>query len=292
MDALANGFTEVQRRTLDRYSYFLGTLPQTFKNISVVFESRRNSGHQLAVLGKDSRLNNAPFNKRYLQAFLESAQEIARQYEGYKGDLATFTRESLEIARQTSRNESLDQVDFKLYSLSRSSAWQLFPPVDVQDLVHELSLRFFVLKVSIRQLKYTVMEVHDESLGLKSVFTKAMEYRSCHCHPTPTVAQELFRETRTAPAWDIAYSSREASVRAQEYRADIATLFDEFSAVSSKMSLFVEELYQRTDNVINELLDAKSASRLGELNFKLGGTMEGMDDCTVMVHHLESWLQK
>ena len=69
MNTLAYEFTAVQRRVLDRYTHFLGSLSPTFNNIPVVFARRRNSGHQLAVLAADSRLNNARFNERYLQEF-------------------------------------------------------------------------------------------------------------------------------------------------------------------------------------------------------------------------------
>lgn len=205
---------------------------------------------------------------------------------------ATFTRESLELTKQTSRNEPIGQVDFRLYTLSRSPAWMLFPPRNVQNLVHELFLRFDELKSAVRQLKFTTTELHQESFGLNSVFTGAMVHRSCKCHIQPTVVEELFREIGTTPVWDIAYSSREASVRAAEYKADIAALFSGFASVNSQMGLFIEELIQRIDGVINELLRAKSASKLGELNFKLGAAMEGANECMAMLNHFEEWLRK
>ncbi|QAY89918.1 hypothetical protein [Pseudomonas sp. ACM7] len=292
MNRLANEFTAAQRRVLDRYTNFLGSLQPTFNSIPVAFERRRNSGHQLAVLAKDSRLNNAPFNARYLQEFWGRTEEAKRLCRTYIEDLVTFARESLEITKQTSRNEPVGQVDFRLYSLSRSPTWKLFPPKDVRDLVHELFLRFDELKAAIRQLKYTITELYVESFGLKSVFTRAMDHRSCNCHPQPTVAEELFRENNTAPVWDFAYSSRDAVVRAAEYKADIAVLFDGFASVNSQMGLFIEEMYQRIEGAINELLRAKSVSRLGELNFKLGATIEGANECMAMMDHVESWLRK
>lgn len=292
MNRLANEFTAAQRRVLDRYTNFLGSLQPTFNSIPVAFERRRNSGHQLAVLAKDSRLNNAPFNTRSLQVLWGRTEEVKRLCRTYIEDLVTFARESLEITKQTSRNEPVGQVDFRLYSLSRSPTWKLFPPKDVRDLVHELFLRFDELKNEIRQLKYTITELYVESFGLKSVFTRAMDHRSCNCHPQPTVAEELFRENNTAPVWDFAYSSRDAVVRAAEYKADIAVLFDGFASVNSQMGLFIEEVYQRIEGAINELLRAKSVSRLGELNFKLGATIEGANECMAMMDHVESWLRK
>ncbi|UVK99542.1 hypothetical protein [Pseudomonas sp. B21-048] len=292
MNTLAFEFTAAQRRELERYTHFLGSLHPTFNNIPVVFERRKNSGHQLTVLAEDSRLNNASFNERYLQGFWERTEDARRLCNAYVEDLEIFTRESLDITRQTSRNELISQVDFRLYSLSRSLTWELFPPEKVQDLIHELALRFFNLRSTVRQLKYTVVEVYNESFGLKSVFMRAMDHRSCNCHPQPSVAQELFRETGTTPVWDITYSSRDASVRATEYKTDIAALFNGVAAVNSRMSLFIEEIYQRIDNAINELLRAKSASKLGELNFALGAAVEGGREFITMMNHIEAWLRK
>ncbi|RON10298.1 hypothetical protein BK659_06035 [Pseudomonas brassicacearum] len=292
MNTSAYEFTAAQRRVLDRYTHFLGSLHPTFNGIPVVFERRRRSGHQLAVLAKDSRLSNAQFNERYLQEFWERTEEAWRLYKDYVEDLETFTRESLEITGKTSRNEPVGQVDFRLYSLSRSTIWKLFPPKNVPDLIHELALRFYELRTVVRQLKYTMVETYNESFGLKSVFTSAMDHRSCHCHSTPTVVQELFRESDTTPVWDINYSSRDASVRAAEYKADIAALFNGFVSVNSQMGLFIEELYLRIDGAFYELLRAKNVSRLGELNFKLGATMEGANEGMAMMSHLEAWLRK
>ncbi len=292
MNILAYEFTAVQRRVLDRYANFLGSLQPTFNSIPVVFEHRRNSGHQLAVLAKDSRLNNATFNERYLQEFWRRTEETRLLCSAYVEDLAAFIRESLEMTKQASRNEPIDQVDFRLYSLSRSPAWKLYPPQKVQDLVHELALRFYELRAAIRQLKYTINELYDESFGLKSVFTRAMDHRTCNCHPQPTVAQELFCESGTTPVWDIAYSSNDASVRAAEYKADVAALFNGFVSVSSQMRLFIEKMYQHIDDAINELLRAKSVPKIGGLNFKLGAAMEGANECMAMMIHFEAWLRK
>lgn len=292
MNTLTYEFTATQRRVLERYTQFLGTLHSTFNKIPVVFERRRNSGHQLAVLAKDSRLNNAPFNERYLHEFWGRTEQTRLLCSAYVSDLKIFAGESLEVTRQMSRNQPVGQVDFRLYSLSRSQTWMLFPPRDVKDLVHELFLRFDELKSAVRQLKYTTSELFIEAFGLSSVFTQAMDHRSCHCHVQPTVVQELFRETNTAPAWDIAYSSRDAAVRAAEYKADIAVLFASFVSVNAPMGVFIEELIQRIDGMMKELLMAKSVSRLGELNFKLGATLEGADECMAMMTHFEKWLRK
>ncbi|AWA42386.1 hypothetical protein DBV33_04210 [Pseudomonas fluorescens] len=292
MNTFAYEFCAAQRRTLDRYTNFLGSLHPTFNNIPLVFERRRASGHQLAVLASDSRLNNASFNAHYLQEFWQRTEEARRLCSTYVADLAAFTAETLEITRNTSRNEPLSQVDFKLYSLSRSPTWKLFPPTDVPDLVHELALRFSSLWGAIRQLKYIIAEVHDESFGLKSVYGRAMDHRSCQCHTQPTVVEELFREARTTPVWDVAYSSADPLVRGAEYKADIAALFNGLASVISQVSLFLEETGLYIDTVFNELLKAGRASKLGKLNFHLAATQEGADEFMTMLNHLEIWLRK
>jgi len=292
MNTLAYEFSTAQRRILDRYTGFLGSLLPTFNNIPLVFERRRASGHQLAVLARDSRLNNASFNARYLQEFWQRTEEARYLCSTYVTDLSTFTAETLEITRSTSRNEPLSQVDFKLYSLSRSPNWKLFPPTDVSDLIHELALRFVALRAMIRQLKYTIVEVHDESFGLKSVFVRAMDHRSCQCHTQPTVIEELFREARTTPVWDVAYSSANPQVRAVEYKSDIAVLFNGLATVSSQVSLLLEETILRLDAVFYELLRAERVTKLGELNFGLAAAKEGADESMRMINHLETWLRK
>ena len=162
----------------------------------------------------------------------------------------------------------------------------------IPDLVHELALRFFSLRAVVRQLKYTIAEVHDESFGLKSVFGRAMDHRSCQCHTQPTVVEELFREVRTTPVWDVAYSSAEPLVRAAEYKVDIAGLFSGLASVSSSISVFLEETGLRIDMLFNDLLRAERASKLGELNFHLAATQEGADEFMTMLNHLEIWLRK
>jgi len=291
MNALAYEFSAMQRRVLDRYGRFLGTLPTTFNAIPLVFERRRKAGHQLAVLAKDSRLENARFNQRYLQDFWARTEASRRLGAGYLGDLQVFTREALDITGNTSRHEPVSQVDFRLFSLSRSTSWQLFPAEDVPDLIHELALRFYALQAEIRQLKYTVVEVYDESFGLKSVFLSAMDHRSCLCHATPTVAEGLFGDSLTTPVWDLAYASTDPAIRAAEYQADIAALFNGVVSVNTQMGLFIEALYQRLDNVCNQLLQAKSAVKLSELNFKLAAMTESANECMALLDHLEAWLR-
>ncbi|PCR97293.1 hypothetical protein CP336_06000 [Pseudomonas fluorescens] len=292
MNTLAYEFSAAQRRVLDRYTNFLGSLNPTFNNIPLVFERRRAIGHQMAVLANDSRLNNARFNARYLQEFWERTEDARRLCSTYVADLALFTVETQEIIKNTSRNEPLSQVDFKLYSLSRSPTWKLFPPTDVPDLVHELALRFSSLRAAIRQLKYTIAEVHDESFGLKSVFIRAMDHRSCQCHTQPTVVEELFREARTAPVWDFAWSSADPLVKAAEYKTDIAALFNGLASVSLQLSMFLEETGLRIDTVFYELLRAERVSKLGELNFQLAALKEGAEEFMAMINHLETWLRK
>lgn len=291
MNTLTYEFTAAQRRVLDRYTHFLGTLEPTFNNIPLVFERRRASGHQLAVLASDSRLRNASFNARYLQEFWGRTEDARRLCSTYVVDLTTFTRESLEITKNTSRNEPLSQVDFKLYSLSRSSTWKLFPPTDVPDLTHELALRFCELRAAIRQLKYTIAEVHDESFGLKSVFAKAMDHRSCQCHTEPTIVQELFRERRTQPFWDGAYSSMDPLVRGVEYKSGVVGLFHGLASVSMQVGVFLETIEMYMDTAIHELLTAERESKLRALNFKLAATEEQAEEFMAMLNDLETWLR-
>ncbi|MBT9266771.1 hypothetical protein KKQ10_17950 [Pseudomonas sp. MG-9] len=292
MNVLAYEFSAAQRRVLDHYIRFLGALPMTFNAIPLVCERRRKEGHQLAVLARDSRLNNAPFNQRYLQEFWARTEASRLLGAGYIGDLEVFTRESLDIAGKTSRHEPVSQVDFRLFSLSRSASWKLFPAQNVAGLIHELALRFYVLSAETRRLKHTVVEVHDESFGLKSVFVSAMDHRSCLCHTTPTVAQGLFGDPLTTPVWDLAYASTDPAIRAAEYKADVVALFSGFVSVSTQMGLFIEGLYQRLDGLCNQLLQAMNAVKLSELNFKLAAITENANECMAMLNHLEVWLRK
>jgi hypothetical protein len=292
MNTLAYEFSAAQRRVLDRYTAYLGSLVPTFNNIAMVFERRRAGGHVPAALASDSRLNNARFNERYLQAFWGWTDEARALCRAYVSDLTVFTQETRDISQSTSRGELLDQVNFKLYSLSGSPTWKLYPATDVRGLIHELTLRFYSLRSLIQQLKYPIAEVHDESFGLHAVFVRAMDHRACQCHAQPTVVQELFRDTRTTPVWDVAYSSSNADIRATEYKTDIARLFNGLASVSAQISVFIEEAVLRIDTAINELLKARRVSTLRELNFQLAATKEGADEFMAMVDHLETWLRK
>lgn len=292
MNTLSYELNAAQRRTVDRYISFLCSLSPTFNNMAAVFECRRKEGHLPAVLPKDLRINNARFNERYLREFSGRVDQTKRLFNTSAQDLATFSQESLAIAKQTSRNEPIGNVDFKLYSLSRSRTWMLYPPRNVRDLIHELYLRFDDVSSAIRQLKYTIREVREESFGLKSVFMQAMDYETCQCHPQPRVAHALFSQAGTAPVWDIVYFSSAPALRATEYKADIARLFTGFASVSAQMGLFIEDLQQRIEDATVELLRARDASRLGELNFKLGGVSPGTDECLAMLNHLEAWLRQ
>nr|WP_315446828.1 hypothetical protein [uncultured Pseudomonas sp.] len=292
MNRLAYEFSDAQRLVLDRYTAYLGSVPQTFNNIPLVFERRRASGHVATVLAGDSRLNSVPFNERCLRDFRGRINEAQRRCRGYVADLTTFISESLEISRRTSRNEPINQVDFKLYSLSRSKTWKLFPPTDLPHLIHELTLRFYELGSEAGQLKYTIAEVHETSFGLGSVCFRAMDHRSCQCHSQPTVIQELFRDARTAPAWDIAYSSADPVVRAAEYKKGVADLFNGLGAVAAQVSVFIEELRLRIDTAIYELLRAERVWKLGELNFHLAAAKEEADESLAMISHLDTWLSE
>lgn len=291
MNLLAYEFSAEQRRALDRYTAFLGSVHTVTANIPVVFERRRSSGHALAVLASDSRLNNIPFNERYLRDFWRRTEDVEQKCSAFVSELLTFTRESLEITKNNSRHSLLSEVDFNLYSLSRSPTWILFPPTDVSDLVHELVLRLYRLRAAIRQLKYTMVEVHDESFGIKSVFARAMDHRSCQCHPQPTVVQELFSERRTQPMWDTAYSSADPLIRAGEYKAGVTGLFNAVASVSMQICMNLEETGVRMDMAIQELLTAERVSTLGQLNSRLAAAKEQAEAFMAMLNHLETWLR-
>lgn len=292
MNQLTYEFTQAQRQTLDRYTDFLGSLQVVFNTIPVVFKRRERAGHQLATLAADSRLNNAHFNERSLSMLGECVNEVKVLADRYVDDLAMFEQECLLIMQQRSRREPIDQVDFRLFSLSKSAVWKLFPPQNVRGLIHELVLRFFELRGVVRQLKYRVEELYRESFGLSAVFAKAMDHQTCGCHTQPSVAQELFRDAATTPVWDIAYSSRDASIRATEYKADIASLFKRFASVKNLLGLCVEDLYQRMDRTIIELEQARATSTLGELNFKLGMAVEGANEFRGLLDDVDAWLRK
>lgn len=292
MDQPGYEWTVAQRKTLDRYAYFLGSLRSIMHNISVVFERRQSAGHQPAVLATDSRWNNAFFNGQYLLALWGYVNGIKMSLEKDAQALATFVRDALDITARVSRREAIEQVDFRLFSLSRSARWLLAPPTKVEDLTHELHLRFINHRSAIRQWVFRFDELYQESFGLNAVFMSAMDHRSCLCHAQPTVAKMLFREAATTPAWDIVYPSRDVSIRAMKYKADIALLFKAFDSLNGRMGLLAQDLYQRMEGVVLELRRASYAVRLGELNSRLSITMKELYQCMAMLDDFETWLRK
>ena len=292
MSQLSYEFNEAQRKTLERYTRFLGSLRSIFNNVAVAFEQRQRRGHQPVVLAADSRWNNAFFNGQYLSTLYERVNEINVLFKSELKELAMFTQEALDVTARTGRKEPIEQVNFRLFSLSTSQRWTLSPPAKVEDLIHDFYLRFIGLRSAIRQLVFKFTELSQESFGLKSVFMAAMDHRACHCHTQPSVAQVLFLETVTTPAWDIVYSSREASIRATEYKADITLLFKAFDDLSARMGLLVRDLYQRMEDVVLELRRATYVFRLGELNAKLSAIIQQLNQCMTMLDDFEHWLRK
>lgn len=285
-------FTGAQRKTLDRYAQFLGSLRSILNNIPIALERRQKSGHQLAVLAVDSRWNNASFNGQYLSALWGHVNEVKIRFANEVRALAVYTEEALGITSRTSRREPIEQVDFRLFSLAASQRWLLAAPTKVEDLTHEFHLRFIDLRSAIRQWVFRFNELYQESFGLDAVFMRAMAHRSCRCHTQPTVAQVLFQETLTTPVWDIAYSSRDASIRAMEYQADIASLFKAVNKLNAQMGLLAQDLYQRMEGVVLELRRASYAVRLGELNSKLSTVMKELQQCMELLEDFETWLRK
>ncbi|MBC3364432.1 hypothetical protein [Pseudomonas sp. SWRI154] len=292
MDSLKSSFTETQRRTLDRRIYFLDTLRSVFDKIPLVLERRRISGHQSVTLAADTRLNNAYFHAKYLLALEQDVNAIRVSCGAHTQELRVFTQEALGITAQTSGRQLLADLDFRQFSFSRSERWMIAPPMKIGDLVHEFFMRFITVRSSIRQLWFKFNELNNESFGVTAVFTSAMEHRSCHCHAQPTLVQALFQEADTTPPWDIVYSSRDASVRAAEYKADIASLSNAFVNLNSHMSLLTQALYQQMQSVENELDRAISSRTLGELNLKLDTAITTLDHCLTELKDFETWLRK
>jgi len=292
MSQLSYEFNEAQRKTLEHYTRFLGSLRSIFNNVAVAFEQHQRRGHQPVVLAADSRWNSAFFSGQYLSTLYERVNEINVLFKSELKELAMFSQEALDITARTGRREPIEQVNFRLFSLSASQRWTLSPPAKVEDLIHELHLRFIGLRSAIRQLVFKFTELYQESFGLKSVFMAAMDHRSCHCHTQPSVAQVLFLEAVTTPAWDIVYSSQDASIRATEYKADITRLFKAFDNLNARMGLLVQDLYQRMEHVVLELRRTTYVSRMGELNSKLSAIMQPLNQCMTMLDDFEHWLRK
>ncbi|WP_457968262.1 hypothetical protein M1D68_21470 [Pseudomonas sp. R4-84] len=292
MNSLQSSFTETQRRTLDRRIYFLDTLRSVFDKIPVVLERRRIAGHQPATLAVDTRLNNAYFHAKYLLALEQDVNAIRVSCGAHTEELRSFIQEALDITAQTSRRQLLADLDFRQFSFSRSERWTIRPPKNIGDLVHEFYARFITVRSSIRQLAFKFTELNNESFGVNAVFTSAMDQRSCHCHAQPTLAQALFQEVDTTPPWDIVYSSPDASVRAAEYKADIASLSGAFVNLNSHMSLLAQALFQRMHSVVEELDRAIPSRTLGELNLKLDTAITTLDHCLTELKDFETWLRK
>jgi hypothetical protein len=292
MDQLGHEWTRAQRRTLDRYAHFLGSLRPILNSISVVLERRRSAGHQPSVLAMDSRWNNAFFNGQYLSALRSYVNALDISLKKDVEVLAVFSRDALDITARFSRREAIEQVDFRLFSLSRSAQWLLAPPTKVEDLTHELHLRFIHHRSAIRQWVFRFDELYRESLGLNPVFIGAMDHRACRCHTQPSVAQVLFQEAVTTPAWDLVYSSRDASIRAMEYKVDIALLFKEFNSLIEQMGVFAQDLYRRMEDVVLTLRRASYAVRLGELNARLSAVMNALGQCMALLENFGTWLRK
>ncbi|MCW1246117.1 hypothetical protein OC610_17010 [Pseudomonas sp. SAICEU22] len=291
MNEFGYAFTKEQRRALDRYIYFLCTLRSVFEKIPVVFERRRAAGHQVTALAADSRLNYAYFNGVSLLALDSNVNEIKALSSAHGKELNLLRQEAQEITARTSRREPLVEVDFNLFSFSRAERWILSPPKHTEDLIHELYLRFIRVRSAIRQLVFKFAEINQESFGVNAVFRKAMDHRSCHCHAQPTVAQVLFQEASTTPPWDLAFTSEDASGRAAEYEADIASLFNTFSNLNSHMGLLAQALYQGVDSMVLELQRASYAQSLGELNLRLNTASRTFDECMTLLDEFERWLR-
>ncbi|TWC18093.1 hypothetical protein FBY06_11518 [Pseudomonas sp. SJZ085] len=292
MDQLGHEWTRAQRKTLDRYARFLGSLRSILNNISVVLERRRSAGHQPSVPAMDSRWNNAFFNGQYLSALWGYVNALDISLKKDVEVLAVFSRDALDVTARFSRREAIEQVDFRLFNLSRSARWLLAPPTKVEDLTHELHLRFINHRSAIRQWVFRFDELYRESLGLSPVFISAMDHRACRCHTQPSVAQMLFQEAVTTPAWDLVYSSRDASIRAVEYKADIALLFKEFNSLIGQMGVLAQDLYRRMEDVVLTLRRASYAVRLGELNSRLSAVMNALGQCMALLENFETWLRK
>ncbi|MCF5700674.1 hypothetical protein [Pseudomonas syringae] len=285
-------FSAQQQLVLDRYSRWLGMLVATFDKTPRVFEARRQSGHQRGALSWDTRLNRVPFYEQGLQGHWNRVANIRTLVSRYVNDLMTFRRESLEITQRTSRSEPLSQVDCRSYSLYRSTYWGGVPPTSVRSLVHELGRRFWSLSGEITPTHGMIDTLGEAIFGLNAAFLRIMGSPSCACHAQPTVAQELFRNAVTAPAWDIVYSSADPSIRAREYQADVARLFNDFVPLNTQMGVFVREISQRATGLGAELSQTENMTTMGLLNFRIESALAGGEKLLQMLNHFENWLKK
>lgn len=292
MNNLAYEFSPAERRVLDRYTRLLGSLLPILDNVSMVFERRRMSGHEPTWIATDPRLNQVIFHERYLKALWERIESIRNPTRILVGELAIFTRESLELTARTSRSQSIDQVDVRAFSLSRSTIWGTFPPRSVRQLVDGLGGLFLVLGGHYDPMKFMLLGIYELSFGFNSIFTQAMNFPSCKCHQQQSAGQEIFRSMATTPVWDITYSSADPVIRSREYQNDVTRLFKDFSSLSIQISVFVEEMKRRTDNAKIELWDTTNMSTMGKLNFKLESVLESVEELLRMLDHFEAWLRK
>jgi hypothetical protein len=292
MNSVNYEFSAQQRRVLDRYTRWLGMLIPTYDNTPLVFQARRKDGHQRAELSWDSRLNRVPVYEQYLQGHWARVGNIRGLVSRYVSDLVTFGRESLEITQRTSRSEPVSQVDVGSYSLYRSTDWGASPPTSVRSLVHVLGNRFWSLSGEITPTEGMIDMLGEASFGLNAAFIKIMGWQSCACHTQPTVAQELFRDSATTPVWDTAYSSSDPSIRAMEYQADVAKLFNDFVLLNTQMGVFVRNVLQRATGLGTELTQTENMTTMGMLNFKIESALEGAEELLQMLNHFESWLKK
>ena len=285
-------FSPEQRLAQDRYERLLAVLFPTYDKIPIVFERRGNSGHRRATLPYDSRLNKVSFNRNFLSIYWERCNSIRTRYATIYEDLIVFAHEASQISDRMSPSMPIDQVDVALFSYSRSPVWGASRPVSVRGLIQGLGSELFDAQGYLDVVKSINKSLYEDSFALKSAFIGALDYRSCDCHSQPVVVQELFAAVATTPDWDIAYSSTDPSIRAQEYKADITALFDGFTALRSQMAVFLEEILLHVDGAIDELVQTRNMSTMGQMNSKLElAVLEG-EALMKMINHLEAWLRK
>lgn len=285
-------FTSEQRRTLDRYIVFLSTFVATHDNVNLVFARRARSGHQRTHLPYDSRLNYASSDERNLQALYKRVEALKSQTSEYIEALLTFRQEALEYTARTSRSEPVDQVDVSSFSIMSSPIWRSSRPRTIKDLVYGLGNLFFAGKGDMLFIEMIIQDVHEHSYGLKSIFTRAMGYRTCECHSQPIVAAELFKTHDTIPRWSIEYSSSDPVIKAREYEADVTQLFDRQAYLCMQIGAFFEEVTQRFDSARLELTKADDLTTMGRLNVKLATSEENAVELLQMLTHIERWLRK
>ncbi|MDX9666842.1 hypothetical protein QMK50_17910 [Pseudomonas sp. P5_152] len=285
-------FVSEQRRTLDRYTFFLSTVVSTHDKVNLLFVRRAKSGHQRTGLPYDSRLNHVTWDERNLQGLWKRIADLRDGAAGYIAALVTFREEVLAFTARTSRREPIDGVDLGNFSLVRSPIWNSSAPGTIRGLVYGLGNLFFAGKGDMISVEKIVQDVCEHSFGLKSIFTRAMGYRTCECHTQPSVAPELFREDDTTPLWDIEYSNADPVIKAREYEADVMALFRRMELLGVWMGGFFEELSLRFDSARDELTQTDDMTTVGRLNVKLAAAQENAEELLSMLNHIELWLRK